>query len=182
MTNIRFRKANLSIKHIGPQRFWIGLSSGVFSAISISLFFNHSREVLRYFTSLTADLLILTESEHQFYNFFFSFLSSVLGLSITLWIWMSNSSHNSRKYYIRKQLSKTNSLLIFWITLLVVARYGSVLHLVLYSSPGYDDHLNLIENFWIIFLLFPWMVFLQSWSTVRLVYRSGKWMFFSFLV
>ncbi|WP_040414353.1 hypothetical protein [Cyclobacterium qasimii] len=92
MTNIRFRKREISIRNIGPQRFWIGVLAGLISTTSISLFLNHSREVLRLLTSLQADLLILEENELLFFNYFFSFLSSVLGLSITIWIWMLNKN------------------------------------------------------------------------------------------
>ncbi|EPR70863.1 hypothetical protein ADICYQ_0859 [Cyclobacterium qasimii M12-11B] len=41
---------------------------------------------------MQADLLILEENELLFFNYFFSFLSSVLGLSITIWIWMLNKN------------------------------------------------------------------------------------------
>ena len=63
MTKIRFRKENISIQNIGRQRFWIGIVAGLISAISISLFFNHSRESLRLLTSMSADLLILKDNE-----------------------------------------------------------------------------------------------------------------------
>ncbi|MCC5917949.1 MAG: hypothetical protein JJU02_11555 [Cryomorphaceae bacterium] len=179
MTNIRFRKEKISIQNIGRQRFWIGIVAGLISAISISLFFNHSRESLRLLTSISADLLILKENELQFFNYFFSLLSTVLGLTITIWIWMQNKKHNRRKDGIYKQLSITNALLIFWVILMIISRFGSVLSIVLFGTPGYDNHLNLYEEYWILFVLLPIVVFLQSWCTVRLVYLSGKWILLS---
>jgi len=181
MTNIRFRKEKISIQNIGRQRFWIGIVAGLISAISISLFFNHSRESLRLLTSMSADLMILKENELQFFNFFFSFLSTVLGLSITIWIWMLNKKHNRRKDSFYKQLSITNALLIFWVILMIISRFSSILPIVLFGSPGYDNHLNLYEEYWILFVLLPIVVFLQSWLTVRLVYQSGRWILLSFL-
>jgi len=181
MTNIRFRKEKISIQNIGRQRFWIGIVAGLISAISISLFFNHSREVLRLFTSISADLLILEDNELLFFNYFFSTLSTVLGLSITIWIWMQNRKHNRRKDRIYKQLSITNALLIFWVILMIISRFGSVLPIILFGFPGYNNHLNLYEEFWILFFLIPIVVFLQSWFTVRLVYQAGKWIFLSLL-
>ncbi|WP_114752070.1 MFS transporter [Pleomorphovibrio marinus] len=181
MTNIRFRKEKISIQNIGRQRFWIGIVAGLISVISISFFFNQSRESLRLLTSMSADLLILKDNELLFFNYFFSFLSTVLGLSITIWIWMQNRRHNRRKNGIYKQLSNTNALLIFWVILMIISRFGSVLPIILFGHPGYDNHLNLYEEFWILFVLIPIVVFLQSWFTVRLVYQSGKWIFLSLL-
>ena len=181
MRNIRFRKEKISIQNIGRQRFWIGVVAGLISAISISLFFNHSRESLRLLTSMSADLLILEENELLFFNYFFSTLSTVLGLSVTIWIWMQNRKQNRRKDKIYKQLSITNAFLIFWVILMIISRFGSVLPIILYGYPGYDNHLNLYEEFWILFVLIPIVVFMQSWFTVRLVYQAGRWIFVSFL-
>ena len=181
MSNIRFRKEKISIQNIGRQRFWIGIVAGLISAISISLFFNQSRETLRLLTSMSADLLILKKNELLFFNYFFSMLSTVLGLSITIWIWMQNRKHNRRKDRIYKQLAIPNALLIFWVILMIISRFGSVLPIILFGYPGYDNHLNLFDEFWILFVLIPIVVFLQSWFTVRLVYQSGKWIFFSLL-
>lgn len=181
MTNIRFRKEKISIRNIGRQRFWIGIVAGLISAILISLFFNHSRETFRLLTSMSADLLILKENELLFFNYFFSLLSTVLGLSITIWIWMQNKKHNRRKDRIYKHLSVTNAILIFWVILMIISRFGSILPIVLFGTPGYDNHLNLYEEYWILFVLMPIVVFMQSWFTVRLVYHAGRWIILSFL-
>lgn len=181
MTNIRFRKEKISIRNIGRHRFWIGIFTGLISAVSISLFFNHSREVLRLFTGTSTDLLILEENELHFFNFFFSFLSSVLGVSIAIWIWMQNKNHIRKKDSIYKQLAAINSIFIFWAILFVLSRFGSILEIILFGSPGYDNHLNLYEEYWLLFVLIPIVVFTQSWFTVRLVYQAGRWIFLSLI-
>ncbi|MBN2744900.1 MAG: hypothetical protein JXR39_13490 [Marinilabiliaceae bacterium] len=181
MTKIQFKKEKISVQNINRMRFWIGILAGLVSAISISLFFNLSRETFRFLTSISADLLILKENELLFFNFFFSFLSAVLGLSITIWIWMQNKKHNRSKDRIYKNLSVTNALLIFWVILMVLSRFGSILPIVLFGAPGYDNHLNLYEEYWILFVLMPIVVFMQSWFAVRLVYQAGSWIFLSFL-
>lgn len=88
MANIRFRKEKLSIDLIGRQRFWIGIASGVISAISLSLFFNYSRKILRSLTGISSDLIVLESNELLFFDYFFCLLASVVGLSFTIWIWM----------------------------------------------------------------------------------------------
>lgn len=179
---LKFRKEKISIQNIGKQRFWIGIVSGLFSAIIISLTFNYFRELFRFFTTLSSDLLILEKSELQFYNYFFSSLATVLGLSITVSIWMTSNNHKRKKDKIYKQLSRTNIFFTFWLILMMIARFGSVVPFVLYGMPGYDNQLNLFEEYWLLFVLIPIVVFAQNWFIVRLIYRSTKWIFFSFLI
>lgn len=179
---VKFRKEKISIQKIGKQRFWIGIISGLFSAITISLTFSYFRELFRFFTTLSADLLILEKSELQFYNYFFSSLATVLGLSITVAIWMTNNNHNRKKDKIYKQLSRANIYFTFWLILMMIARFGSVLPFILYGMPGYDNQLNLFEEYWLLFVLIPIVVFAQNWFIVRIVYRSAKWIFYSFLI
>jgi len=176
---IKFSKDYISIKNIGKQRFWIGVIAGLVTAISISLFFNYFREVFRLLTCLNDDLLILNRSELLFYNFFFSSLSSVFGLSITIWIWMSNANHACRRHSIYKQFSRTYVLLGFWMILMIVSRFGSILPIVLKTG---SEYLNLYEDFWFMFVLFPVVVFAQSWFTVRRIYKAGKWILLSFIL
>jgi hypothetical protein len=178
----KFRKEEISIQKIGKQRFWIGIISGLFSAIVISLTFNYFRELFRFFTTLSADLFILEKSELLFYNYFFSSLATVLGLSVTVAIWMTNNNHQRKKDKIYKQLSRTNIFFTFWLILMMIARFGSIVPFILYGMPGYDNQLNLFEEYWLLFVLIPIVVFAQNWFIVRLIYRSEKWILFSFII
>lgn len=182
MTIPRFGKEQLSIQQIGRVRFWFGLFAGLLSALWIAWLFSCSREVFRFMTSFSADLLVLKENELQFYNYFFSALATILGLSIAIWIWMGNHSHRRKKDRIFKQLARTNALLIFWIILMSVARFGSLLPIILTGSPGYDNQLDLVDEFPILLILLPLIVFTQSWFTVKLVYRANKWIFISLVI
>ena len=179
---IKFSKEKISIQKIGIQKFWIGIVLGLLSAIIITIAFNYFRELFRFFTTLSADLLILRESELQFYNYFSASLGTVLGLSITVSIWMTNNNHKRKKDRIYKQYARTNIFFLFWLILMMIARFGSVIPFILYGMPGYDNQLNLFEDFWLLFVLIPIVVFIQSWFIVRLIYRSGKWILFSFLI
>ena len=179
---IKFSKEKISIQKIGIQKFWIGIVLGLLSAIIITIAFNYFRELFRFFTTLSADLLILRESELQFYNYFFASLGTVLGLSITVSIWMTNNNHKRKKDRIYKQYARTNIFFLFWLILMMIARFGSVIPFILYGMPGYDNQLNLFDDYWLLFVLIPIVVFIQSWFIVRLIYRSGKWILFSFLI
>jgi hypothetical protein len=182
MGKISLKKTKISIQNIEKKRFWLGILMGFISAISISLVFNQTREVFRLFTGVSADLLILKNKELTFFNYFFASLSTTLGLAITIWIWMSNRNHARKTDRLYKQLARTNALFIFWLMLMMIARFGSILPVILFGVHGYESQLELYNDYWILFVLIPIVVFAQSWFSVRLVYRSGKWMFFSFLV
>ncbi|MCC7521173.1 MAG: hypothetical protein IT220_06025 [Flavobacteriaceae bacterium] len=181
MTHINFRKEKISIQHIGKQRFWIGLFAGLISAILMAIAFNNFREALRYYSGFSSDLLILENSELRFFNYFFSVLASVMGLSVSIWIWMNNFYQKRRKDWIFKQLSKLHVQLIFFVILMMITRFGTILHWALLSIPGYDQELNLYKEYWVLFILLPLVVFLQSWFSVRLIFRAGKWILLSFV-
>ncbi|TXD82989.1 DNA cytosine methyltransferase [Subsaximicrobium wynnwilliamsii] len=66
----------------------------------ISLTFNYFRELFRFFTALSAALLILEESELKFYNYFFSSLATVLGLST-----------NKRNYNVLKPDEQSSTIM-----------------------------------------------------------------------
>lgn len=178
----KFSKEKISIQNIGKLRFWIGIVLGLFSAIIITLTFNYFRELFRFFTTLSADLIILGESELQFYNYFFATLGTVLGLSVTVSIWISNNNHKRKRDRIYKQYARTNIIFLFWLILMMIARFGSTVPFVLYGMPGYDNQLNLFEEYWLLFVLIPIVVFIQNWFLVRRIYHSGKWILFSFLL
>ncbi len=181
MVRKRISKNYISIQEIGKERFWIGTFTGLFSAIIISLAFSQSREAYRIVASMFGDLMVLPENELLFFNYFYSFLASVLGLSVAIWIWMSNFKHSRRRDRLKKQLAKTNAIFVFWLVLMGVVRFGSIISMTLYGRMGYDNHLDLFHDYWILFVLIPLVVFTQSWYSVRLVYRAGKWIVFSFV-
>lgn len=175
-------KHRLSISHIGKNRFWIGTITGILTAIILSLLFNYTRESLRLFTQLSADLYMPSENEQQFFNCFYASLSSVLGLSLTIWVWTGNLFQNRTRERLFKRLANSNALFIIWLTLLIIGRFGTILPFILFGSAGYDNNLNFTDDFTIIFYLFPIYIFLQNWVIVQLVYKSFRWMGLSLIV
>jgi hypothetical protein len=181
MGKMKFSKDYISIRSIGVIRFWAGISAGLFTSIIISLAFNYTRETYRMLTGITPDLLILPDHEFLFYDIFFASLASCSGLAIAVWLWMNNPVHVRRKDRLSKYVSRTLILLSFWVFFAVVARMGTNLPIMLYTLEGYQNHLPLTENFWLMFVLIPLVSFLQTWMGVRLIYRTGNWIAISFL-
>jgi hypothetical protein len=178
----KLAKEELSIQNIGQSRFWMGITIGLLISVTLTLLFNYSREFFRLFSANHADLILLNREELFFYNYFYALISICLGLSVTISVWVTNYQHQRKNSRLYKQLVKTNSLLIFWFALMAIGRLGSNLPFILYSSEGYDNHLDLYQNFRILFILIPLVIFLQAWFNVRLVYQSGKWITLSLFI
>ncbi|CAL2076563.1 hypothetical protein [Tenacibaculum sp. 190524A02b] len=184
MKKINFKKDKISIKNIGKQRFWFGIISGFISAISISLIFNRVREVIRFLTSISEDLLTFENNELIFFNYFFVSLATVLGLSITIWVWMGNPINEKKKHKIYKQQVRTNVQLFFWLILFLTAQLGCLFLFLIYGecSNYFDVPVNLYKDHSILFILAPIVIFLQNWFFVRRIYRAGKWMLVSLII
>ena len=159
----------------------IGIAAGIITAISISLLSNYTRETFRIMTCLSSDLQILDKDALLFFNFFFTFLSTVLALSVTISIWMSNRTNLRKKDPLYKNLAISYSMLIFWVVIWLVARIGTSFSLALFATTGYDNHLDLYHDYWLLFVLLPLVIFGQNWHAVRLIYKSGNWISLSFL-
>ena len=179
MKKIRIGREKISIPVIGRKRFWSGIIIGVFVAIILSIFFNHSRETLRFFTSFNVDLYIPDSNEFFIYNLFFSSIASTIGFGITLWVWLNKRSKNNLKKQRYSRFAQLNILLITWVTLMAIARMGTILTFVVYGFAGYDNYLNFALDFKLLLVLVPVIIFLQSWYMVRLVYKSTKWIIYS---
>ena len=179
MKRLRIGREKISISEIGVKRFWYGVLIGVFTTIVLSLLLNHSRESLRYFTSLNCDLYIPSLYELKTLNLFFSSIAATIGLATSLWIWLNKRNRNDFKKRRYSQLAQLYILLIIWTTLWAISRIGTVLTFVVYGFAGYDNYLNFATDLKYLLILIPLIIFSQSWFIVRLVYKSTKWIVYS---
>lgn len=175
-----FLKSSISIEKIGSHRFWPGIAMGLIMAVVLSVMFNHWREALRFTSSFFGDLITLNAGDQQFYNFFFASLATSLGMAFTISFWFSGRNHLHKREKIFRQLTISNAWLYFWIVLIVTARFGLTLTQSLHTA-GYDNHLDLRQEFTWIFYLLPLVLFLQCWASIRLFYKAEHWMAYAFL-
>lgn len=173
-------KPNLSVVKIGVLRFWIGIAIGILFGLSLCLFFNYSREILRYLSSAFSDIITLDKNTSLFFNIFFAAFSAAIGFSVTFWFWMSGNKFEYPKQRLFARLSLVNSTLIIWIPLMLITRIASILFVILYAQRGYESNLKLIEDFKILFLILPLVIFFQNWISIRNTFRIKKWIVYSF--
>lgn len=172
-----FLKPEISIENLGRRQFWTGIIIGVLTAFVLSYFFNYSRESLRM-TTFTADLYILTEKEFRLYDLFFASFATSLGFGFTIIYWLRGRNKNIKKQYL-KTFAISNAWLITFVALMLVARFGSILPLILYGLHGYDGHLDLLNDFWLMLALIPIYVFFAHWNTIRIIFRTRYWILLS---
>lgn len=183
MRNIKFKKEKISIKSIGKKRFWFGIISGFFSAIAIALIFNRTRESIRFFSGVFQDLLIFEPKELVFFNYFFVSLSTVLGLSITIWVWMGSPIKTNRRHKLYKQQTRTITQLFFWTILFLLTQLCNLfIYFNIAEVSSYDFPVNLFKEFKLLFILTPIVIFGQNWFHVRLLYKAGNWILISFVI
>jgi hypothetical protein len=172
-----FLKPEISIEKLGKRQFWTGIVIGILMAFVLSYFFNYSRESLRMITFIY-DPYILAEKEFRLYDLFFSTFATSLGFGFTIVYWLRGRNPNIKKRYL-KNFTISNAWLITFVALMVVARFGSILQIILYGRPGYDGQLDLLHDFWLMLVLIPVYVFFAHWNTIRLIFRTRYWVLLS---
>jgi hypothetical protein len=51
--------------------------------------------------------------------------------------------------------------------------------MVVYGLHGYDGHLDLLHDFWLMLVLIPVYVFFAHWNTIRIIFRARNWVLLS---
>lgn len=171
-------RIHFSINDIGTKRFHIGWCSGLIVAITLSFFYNYGFELL-YLCSLSheCDLFTFSKAEIITYRYFFAAFSTISGLAISVSIWLSGGNRNNHKRIkIRKWGVVGNILPVFTLFLLVIVRFGNIIF-VLTGSGSYDGELKLFQDHKIILIAIPLFLFLYLFTSMRLIYRNGKWIY-----
>lgn len=172
-------RPKLTIDTIGTWRFWLGILIGVLYAIVLFLFFYWSREMLRYLTGVFSDLLLFSEAEFRFFDTFLAAFSTAVGFSFTIHFWMSTPRFKSVKLRRSMRLGQVNSSLIIWVPIMLLARIGSLLFLVLFLGFGPEIDLMMMEDFYYLFVMLPLVILLQNWMAISKVFNVRRWILFS---
>lgn len=175
-----FLKPELSINKLGKRQFWTGTIIGILIAFILSYFFNYARESLRMITFM-GDPHILSEKDFRLYDLFFASFATSLGFGFTIIYWLRGKNNNIKKNYL-KSLSISNAWLIILVTLMLVTRFGSILPIIVFGIDGYDGHLDLLNDFWLMYVLIPIYLFFAHWNSIRMIFRTRYWVLLSIAV
>lgn len=131
------------------------------------------------------DFWELTDSEVNFYNLFFAFISVIIGQSICFTFWIDRPKKIFRKVNFRRstilnEQRVLNWYFLSWFSKLAVCLgifFGPTLHGGYYVFSFYPDY-----NY--IFILIIIVLFFQTWKTIRQVFkgRSIKWLLIAMII
>jgi hypothetical protein len=172
-----FLKPEISIEKLGKRQFWTGIIVGALVSFVLSYFFNYSREALRVITFM-ADPYILSEKDFRLYDLFFASFATSIGFGFTIIYWLRGKNPNIKKQYL-KAFTVSTAWLINLVALMLLSRFGSLLYLIVYGLKGYDGHLDILHDFWLMLILIPIYVFFAHWNTIRLIFRTRYWVLLS---
>jgi len=181
-----FLHKNENLFEIPRNKFIAGILIGLGYSISFYSILYLIREAFRIFSATwTYDLWVLSDTEVNFYNIFFAFISVIFGQSVCFTFWFNNPKKLFGRYFLR-QTSIVNDQRVFtwyflsWFSKLAVVfgiMFGISLHGAHYVFSFYPRY-----NY--IFILIIIVLFLSSWTNIRLTYKkqSLKWLLTSMLM
>ena len=183
---MKLRQGIESLK-ISKPKFAIGICIGVLYAFLFYSILYLSRESIRFASVLISDgfyLWIFTDEEVKFYNFFFAFLSLILGQSICFQFWAERKRKFMTNYKEKLTTIINDQRFLMWCFLSWFSKlaflYGFVFIVTLEGGVVFSFY----QGYKFIFILFLIVLFLQSWLAVRRFFKrnSLKWMTVSFIL
>lgn len=173
-----FLKPQLSISILTPQRFYLGLLLGLLSSLIINMFLDVSYNYLRGLTLWYGELLIPSKDSQTIYNYFFSTISTILGLGLTLIFWFGSGLKLRHPHF--KLLAINNIVLLSIVLFLGISRLGMIMSLSLYNSLDYNGELSFLEGIpFSLLLLIPIYLFVSFWQQIQLSIRIRNWKYLS---
>jgi hypothetical protein len=174
-----FLHPNPEFIKISRQRLIIGIVLGVlYSFIFYSLLFV-IREAIRLLSILpNYDLWILSENEIAIYNLFFAFISTIMGQSIAILYVLDRPKRLYDKTNYRKTTIINDQRVLNWSFLQWFAKIAFGIGLLFSSAMPYGErYLGLYPAYSFIFILVVIVLFMQTWTTIRLIFKrkSLKW-------
>ncbi|MFY0600777.1 MAG: hypothetical protein JXR03_13975 [Cyclobacteriaceae bacterium] len=175
-----FLRDGISFK---PYHLIRGVLLWILFSYILYAFFYLSKESWRILTyGLGHDiLLVLNDKENFVYNLFYASLATALGYQFALKFFLDNLGI-WRPSKIKRSIRRTiNDQRAFsWYFLAWFSRVGSVFATCLIMIPLQFD-LSLIDQFSYFLILLPIVIFLSTWSTLRLMLRDKSLKWFSIL-
>ncbi|ADV47861.1 hypothetical protein Celal_0522 [Cellulophaga algicola DSM 14237] len=183
--NPDFLHANFK-DNVSKSKLIIGVLLGLILAFLLYEFFYFSREIFRVL-SLTSeyDISIFSDDEVSFYNLIFAFLAAIFGQSTCFVYWFDFplKAFNFRPTRLRTIVNDQRNLNWYFLNWFVkVALVFGVLFYV--DGLGWYYDFSFYPEFIYLFILILVVLFLQTWTTILLVFktRAFKWMLLSGIV
>ncbi|ASV30108.1 hypothetical protein [Maribacter cobaltidurans] len=170
-------KPLLSIKEIGPLRFYSGIVVGIGYGILTNLWFRLSDKAILVLSDLrNRNAILVTDLTFDLYNSLLITLTcATLGFCFTMFIWSSKPLYGARKRTLKMRVSHANSIFQCMLILFVFTKF-----LTFDTSLKYDGFgIDLKESFGYFPFALPLSIFLYNWLTISRIYKTGKYLLLS---
>lgn len=156
-----------------------GIILGLIVAFSFYGFFYTMREMLRIFTINHHDILVLSDSEVHFYNLIYAYISLILGQSFCFLYWFDMPHRAFLKKNRYRTMFLNDQRVLNWYFLSWFSKMAMASVFFIFASSYYV--ISLYPEFNFLFILLVVVLFLQTWNTIRRVYKnkSLKWLLIS---
>jgi len=184
--NRKVLRPNINHLEISGFRFYAGLIIGLFYSFSLYAFLYMGREVFRILSiQQNYDLWVLTDSEVNFYNLFFAFVSVIFGQSFCFTYWIYKPKKFFSRINFRRDTIVNDQRVLMWAFLSWFSKLAVVYGIMFgFSFRGGYYTFSLYPDYKYIFVLVIIVLFLQSWNTIRQTFKrtSLKWLIVSALI
>jgi hypothetical protein len=184
LNKLKFHSGIESLK-ISKVKFGSGILLGLSYSFVFYFILYMSRESVRLFSiSDDFNLWIYTGEEVNFYNFFLAYLSLLFGQSVCIQFWAERSRKFLSNYKERLTTIINDQRVLMWYFLSWFSKLAFVFSFVFVVSLEGGSVFSFYQGYKFIFILFLIALFLQSWVTIRKVFKrnSFKWMGISFVI
>ena len=177
-------KRELHFFDIPKNKIVIGLVIWLLFSFLFYAFVFVLRESLRLLTiNEYYDLVILSDKEMWFYNFFFALIATIFGQSICFSFWLSGPrsflrTHNYLRTNIIHDQRLLNTYFLHWFSKLAITIIGA-----LYIPLKQNISFNIYKDYKWALILVVVVLFTQTWNSIRHVYKlkSFKWQLYATL-
>lgn len=169
-----FLKPIFNTNILSRRRFWSGLAVGLFSAVVFYTFLCVGRELIRFTAgkggvmAAINQIVLLTEHERLFFNFFFAFLGLIWGQIVCTAIWLRTFSHQGLA--IGEIIYQSQGIFWGFISLIAVASFSCGLQILPYIYY-FEEVIDLYQDFYYPILLALAFLFLYFWQIIRRFFR-----------
>lgn len=167
---------------ISKFRFWTGLLVSILLSFSIYIFSVSLRDYLRLLTfTQNFNFLEFSANELLFYNLFYAFLALLIGQTFFFKIvFDTNKKFNEKTIQFKRKKIVHDQNVIIWFFLSWFLRVGFMFGAINFSIFEYHTNysynlygqIDLYKEYKHLFILIIFVLFLQSWQSMRYFIRS----------
>jgi len=182
----KFLQPQIKFLEISRSKLVVGIVLGITYSFAFYSFLYVCREVFRVLSvDFYSDMFVLSDSEVNFYNLFFAFISVIFGQSVCFNFWFDKPRAFQDRFNRRRLSIVNDQRVLNWFFLDWFAKMGVVFGIMfVLALHGGQYVFSFYPKYNYIFVLIVIVLFFQTWNTLRWTFlrRSLKWFLLSIAI